>query len=126
MSMFFYYSLEIYSIWINILYKLLQLLIGQLTHGNILICLIFSHFSAIFAQITIFLKCTQTMSTVPYHWQQESIPCLFFCSSFFLIFAVPYSAPPIPVRLQSFWQNPVEWNQILVNSTELQTEIELK
>ena len=66
LSIFLYYLLEVYFILIDILYELYPLLVGQLTHEKILICLIFSHFSAIFAQITIFLKCTQTMSTVLY------------------------------------------------------------
>ena len=53
------------------------------------------------------------------------------CSSFFLIFTVLYSAP-IPVGLQSFQR--IQWNPVKssgmelipVNSTELQTEIEIE
>ena len=91
--------------------ELLQLLVGQLTHEKILICLIFPHFSDIFAQITIFWnayrpcqqyssqffswcsgyicinyhirKCTQTVWTIPQHCQQLSIACLFFSSEYF-------------------------------------------
>ena len=62
MSIFLYYLLEVYFILIDILYKLHPLLVVQLPHEKILICLIFPHFSAIFAQAS---KCTQTMSTVP-------------------------------------------------------------
>ena len=52
-----------------------------MTHEKILICLIFSHFWAIFAHI-------------PYFWNAHR-PCQqYSISSFFLIFAVPYSAPP--------------------------------
>ena len=51
---YLYYLLEVYFILIDILYKLHPLLVGQLTHERILICLIFHHFSAIFAQVTIF------------------------------------------------------------------------
>ena len=50
--------------------------------------------------------------------------------------AVLYSAPPIPVGLWSFQWNlvesggiqwsPVEWDWIPVDSTELQTEIEIE
>ena len=49
MSIFLYYLLEVYFILIDILYELYPLLVGQLTHEKILICLIFPYFSAIFA-----------------------------------------------------------------------------
>ena len=73
--------------------KLLQLLVGQLTHEKILICLIFPHFSAIFvAQITIFWNahrpCQQYPNTVNkslYH--VYSFVPLF--SSFLQYFTVP-------------------------------------
>ena len=49
LSIFLYYLLEVYVILIDILYELYPLLVGQLTHEKILICLIFPYFLAIFA-----------------------------------------------------------------------------
>ena len=44
----------------------------------------------------------------------------------FEVVSVLYSAPPIPVRLWSFQRNPVEWDWIPVDSTGLQTKIEIE
>ena len=40
--------------------------------------------------------------------------------------SVLYSAPPIPVGIWSFQWNPAEWDWIPVDSTGLQTEIEIE
>ena len=120
MSIFWYYLHEVYFILIDILYKLHPLLVGQLTHEKILICLIFPHFSAIFAQVTIFRNahrlCQQYSDIINrslYH--VYSFVPLF--SSFSQYFTVPLFLldSSHSSRIQ---QNPVESSGMELDSSE--------
>ena len=111
--------------------KLLQLLVGQLNHEKILICLIFPHFSAIFAQVTIFRNahrpCQQYPNIAKRVYTMSILLFLFF-PHFHSTLQCPYSCwtPVIPAESSGIQWSPVEWNWIPVNSTGLQTEIEIE
>ena len=104
------------------------MLVGQLTHEKILIFLIFPHFSAIFPPVTIFPNAHRPCQQYPniinkslYH--VYSFVPLF--SSFLEYFTVPLFLLDSSHSSGIQW-SPVEWNWIPVNSTGLQTEIEIE
>ena len=119
MSIFLYYLLEVYFILIDILYKLHPLLVGQLTHEKILICLIFPLFSAIFAQVTIFWNAHRLCQQYSNIINRSLYHVYSFVPLLFLIFTVLYIAP-IPVELRSFQQNPVESSGVQCHGTGFQ------
>ena len=105
---------------------------GQLTHEKILICLIFPHFSAIFAQITIFWNACRPCQQYP-NIVNKSLYHVYSFVPLFPHFHSTLHCPPhscqTPVILaesSGIQCSPAEWNWIPVNSTGLQTEIEIK
>ena len=92
---------------------------GQLTHEKILICLIFPHFQLYLHKLRYFeMHADHVNSTLTLSTRVYTMSILLFL--FFLIFTVLYIAPPIPVRLQWFWQNPVESSAVQRNGTGFQ------
>ena len=94
------------------------MLVGQLTHEKILICLIFPHFQDR-------VNSTLTSSTWVY---TMSILLFLFFPHFHSTLQCPYSCwtPVIPAESSRIQWSPVEWNWIPVNSTGLQTEMEIE
>ena len=102
--------------------------VGLLTHEKILICLIFPHFSAIFAQFNIFWNAHRPCQQCPNSVNKGLYHVYSFVPHFHsTLQCPPYSCqtPVIPVESSSGIQwSLAEWNQIPVNSTGVQTEIE--
>ena len=112
MSIFLYYLLEVYFILIDILYKLHPLLVGQLTHEKILICLIFSHFQLYLHKLPYFEMHTDHVnSTLTSSTRVYSFVPLF--SSFSQYFTVPL------FLLDSSHSNRIQWNPVESSGMEL-------
>ena len=138
MSIFLYYSLEIYSILINILYKshLYQIYLNTINYYNCLLVnwlmrrfwfiLFFLIFSAIFAQITIFRNAHRPCQQYPNIVNKSLYHVYSFLPLFPHFHSTLHCPPPFLSESSGVQWSPAEWNWIPVNSTGLQTEIKIE